>query len=70
MKNIRAYLTIAVVSLMLVVVSAFSMSTVGIRPPSACRCCSVSSFAGAPSKQCWPSRKNRRLKRLRSVSPF
>lgn len=29
MKNIRAYLTIAVVSLMLVVVSAFSMSTVG-----------------------------------------
>ena len=28
MKNIRAYLTIAVVSLMLVVVSAFSMSTV------------------------------------------
>ena len=29
MKNIRAYLTTAVVSLMLVVVSAFSMSTVG-----------------------------------------
>ena len=29
MKNIRAYLTIAVVSLMLVVVSAFSMSTAG-----------------------------------------
>ena len=29
MKNIRAYLTIAVVSLMLVVVSAFSMSTIG-----------------------------------------
>lgn len=70
MKNIRAYLTIAVVSLMLVVVSAFSMSTVGHQAAVCVRCCSVSSFAGAPSKQCWPSWKNQRSKRLRSVSPF
>ena len=49
MKNIRAYLTTAVVSLMLVVVSAFSMSAVKAalaamdsdirRKPAAVPCC-------------------------------
>lgn len=70
MKNIRAYLTIAVVSLMLVVVSAFSMSTIGHQAAVCVPLLFGLLFCWSAVKAMLTSWKNQRSKRLRSVSPF